>query len=63
MIDFDEKQIKILTGNFKTIGKSCGCTREYVMKILKGQQKSNGPKAQAVREKATDLLKVITPSI
>jgi hypothetical protein len=33
------------------------------MKILKGQQKSNGPKAQAVREKATDLLKVITPSI
>lgn len=62
MTHFNEKQIKILTGNFRAIGKACNCTREYVMKILKGQQESNGPKAKAIREKATELLKVLTPS-
>lgn len=62
MTHFDEKQIKILTGNFRAIGKTCGCTREYVAKILKGQQESNGHKAQAIRKKATELLEVLTPS-
>lgn len=61
MTEFDQKQIKILTGNFRTIGKTCGCTREYAMKIIKGEITCDGPKAKAIKEKANELLKVLTP--
>lgn len=59
MANFNQNQIKSLTGNFKNIGKACGCTREYAMKIIKGQRVHNGKKSKAVIEKANELLKVL----
>ncbi len=56
-----EKQIKILTGNFTSIGRACGCSQGYVVRVLKGEVNYSGPKARAIRKKAGLLLELLTP--
>lgn len=63
MIEFSEKQIEVLSGNFSRIGKAVGCTREYVSKVIRGKVKTKrkSPKAKAVVGKANELLAVFEP--
>ena len=67
MNEFDKKQIALLRGSYTNIGKVCGCTREYASKIISGKiitkREANAKKAEAVRAKAREILKVLTPSI
>ena len=59
---FDEKQIKILKGNFRNIASSVGCTDVYVSKVINNRvgNKRGGPKSNAVVKKANELLKALS---
>lgn len=63
MADFNKKQIDTLRGNFSSIGRAVGCTREYVIKVLNGEvgNKRGGKKAALIIEKAKELLAVLEP--
>lgn len=64
MTDFTKKQIKILKGNYRAIARACDCTPEYVVKVLAGKvgSRRGGPKADAVKEKARQLLNILEPN-
>jgi len=63
MTNFNTTQIKILKGTYSTIAQSIGCTREYVAMVIKNKRgnKRSGPTADAIRQKANDLLAVLDP--
>lgn len=61
MTVFNEKQIKVLTGSFSRIAAITGCTPRYVSMIVHNQRKSKSKLAQAVTEKAKEILSVLMP--
>jgi hypothetical protein len=63
MTKFTETQIKVLKGNYSNIAEVVGCSRVYVVNVLQNKtgNKRGGKKADAVREKASELLGVLQP--
>ena len=59
MIEFNQKQVEKLRGQYTAIGNSCGVTDEYVRKILLNQRNQNTQKAKEVAEKAKAILDVL----
>lgn len=61
MTDFDEKQMKILSGSFSRIADAVGCTPKYVSLIIHGRRPAKANTAKAVVAKAKEVLEVLQP--